>query len=606
MDNKMDNKINGNIDNKMANEMDHQRHKNLEAIRHTFAHVLAGAVSNLFGPVKFGMGPAVENGFYYDFELDYVITEEDFEAIEIGMKAIIRQKQPIERRIVSKSEALEMMIEQPYKLEIIASILQEQADAELSVVKIGEFVDLCSGLHVESLSALNTKAFKLERVSGAYWKGDSKRPMLQRVYGSGWELPSDLKAYQRLVKEAAQRDHRVLAKQMDLFSFDPNVGLGLPLWHPNGAMIRFLMERFSQSAHILNGYQWVYTPHIGKAGFWETSGHLDFYKDSMYSPMDIEGEDYYLKPMSCPFHVMIYNSRPRSYKELPVRLSEFAAVYRYELSGALQGLSRVRGFTQDDAHIICMPSQAKSEIAQALRFSLYILRAFGFRDFKAYIATKPPVKSIGSQEDWDLAIDVLKSALVDEQIEYAIDEGGGAFYGPKIDLKLKDALGRQWQCSTIQFDFNLPERFEMAYIGQDGCKAVPMMVHRALFGSVERFFSLLVEHYKGAFPLWLAPVQIGIVPVSDEQLDYAIQVKERLLREGLRVMVSEESQSLKNKIKVMAQKKLPILLVVGNEEVISSKVSVRGDDGQRQLSIDEFLEMIRPDLELGVPKYLIR
>lgn len=577
---------------------------NIEAIRNSFAHVLASAVKSLYGDVRHGMGLSVENGFYYDFELEHMLTDVDLEAIESQMKVIIRQKQPIEWLKFSKVEALSVLIDQPYKIELLAGLLQDDPDSELSFVRIGEFLDLSKGPHVESLSELNAKAFKLQRVSGAYWKGDNKRPMLQRVYGTAWSSPKELRDYEDMVKEATLRDHRVLGKQMDLFSFDSSVGMGLPLWHPNGAMIRFLMERFSQSAHILNGYQWVYTPHIGKAGLWETSGHLDFYKDSMYSPMDIDGEAYYLKPMSCPFHVMIYNSRQRSYKELPVRLSEFASVYRYELSGTLQGLSRVRGFTQDDAHIICMPSQAKFEIAKALRFSLYILRAFGFTEFKAYIATKPEVKSIGNQADWDLAIEVLKSAVIDEGISYDMDEGGGAFYGPKIDLKLKDALGREWQCSTIQFDFNLPERFGMAYIGQDGQKTVPMMVHRALFGSVERFFSLLVEHYKGAFPLWLAPVQIGIVPVSDEQLSYALEVKERLLRAGLRVVIAEESQSLKTKIKGMTQKKLPILLVVGNEEISNQSVSVRRADDQSQMSLDDFLESIQAELQVGVARYL--
>lgn len=578
--------------------------KNIEAIRHSFAHVLASAVKSLYGEVKFGIGQAALNGFYYDFELEHILTQDDFVAIEAQMKVIIRQKQPIEWLKVSKAEALAWMIDQPYKLELMAERLQNKSDSELTFVKSGAFVDLCEGPFVVDLSELNAKAFKLERVSGAYWKGDSKRPMLQRIYGTAWASPSELRDYEAMVKEAALRDHRVIGKQMDLFSMDASVGMGLPLWHPNGAMIRFLMERFSQSAHILNGYQWVYSPHIGKAGLWETSGHLDFYKDSMYSPMDIEGEAYYLKPMSCPFHVMIYNAKQRSYKELPVRLSEFAAVYRYELSGTLQGLSRVRGFTQDDAHIICMPSQVKSEIAKALKFSLYILRSFGFTEFKAYIATKPENKSIGNEEDWDLAIDVLKSAVIDEGIGFDIDEGGGAFYGPKIDLNLKDSLGREWQCSTIQFDFNLPERFEMAYVGQDGQKSVPMMVHRALFGSVERFFSLLVEHYKGAFPLWFAPIQIGIVPVSDEQLSYALEVKAHLLRAGLRVVVSEESQSLKNKIKNMSQKKMPILLVVGNEEVMNGSVSVRRAEGQLQMSIRAFMDSLEPELQLGVPQYL--
>ena len=445
------------------------------------------------------------------------------------------------------------------------------------------------------------------RFSGAYWKGDAGNPMLQRIYGTAWEKQEELKAYIRSIEEAGKRDHRTLGAQLDFFSSSPDIGQGLILWHPKGAMVRYLLEKFSQAVHVLNGYDWVYTPHIGRSELWKTSGHLQFYKESMYSAIEIDNEEYYLKPMSCPFHVMIYNSSLKSYKDLPVRYAEYAAVYRYELSGALQGLTRVRGFTQDDAHIICTPDQIYPEIVNALKFSLYILEAFGLTGFKAYVATRPEKKSIGEDKDWNTAIELLKNAVVDAGLAYDIDEGGGAFYGPKIDLKLRDSLGREWQCSTIQFDFNLPERFNMAYIGADGARHTPMMVLRALFGSLERFFAMLVEHYNGDFPLWYAPVQIGIVPVCDNQFAYCKGLSKKLKMAGLRVNLDLSNEKMRAKVRRMELAKIPLILVIGNQEVEKEGLSVRSrkEGNLGFMTFDNFLERIKPELDMGVPRYIM-
>ena len=404
----------------------------------------------------------------------------------------------------------------------------------------------------------------------------------------------------------SKRDHRVLGTQLDLYSSSQEVGQGLVLWHPKGAMVRYLLEKFSQSAHILNDYDWVYTPHIGRSELWKTSGHLQFYKDSMYKSIEIDNDEYYLKPMSCPFHVLIYNDSPKSYKNLPVRYAEFATVYRYELSGALSGMTRVRGFTQDDAHIICTPEQIQGEVLRALRFSLYILKSFGLENFKAYVATKPEKKSIGRDEDWQLAIESLKEAVAEAGLDYEIDEGGGAFYGPKIDIKLMDSLGREWQCSTIQFDFNLPERFEMAYIGADGAKHTPMMVHRALFGSLERFFAMLTEHYNGEFPLWLAPVQIGIVPINSCHNEYAEKLLKQLKIQGLRAKLDTENEKMRAKIRNMELEKVPLVLVVGDKEASGNGVSVRSkkDGDWGFMTLEDFLHRIKPELDIGIPKYI--
>jgi threonyl-tRNA synthetase len=448
--------------------------------------------------------------------------------------------------------------------------------------------------------------YELDRFSGVYENGDAKSKMLQRIYITAFDTKDQFDAYKNLVNEAALCDHKALGSQLKLFSSSNDIGQGLILWHPKGAMLRLLLESFGQSAHILNDYQWVYTPHIGRAELWKTSGHLDFYKDSMYSPIVIDDEEYYLKPMNCPFHINIYNSETRSYRDLPIRLAEYGTVYRYELSGALSGLTRVRGFTQDDAHIICTDKQIENEVANALKFSLYILRSFGFENFEAYISTKPKTKSIGDDKQWNMATDVLKKAVAFVGLKYKIDEGGGAFYGPKIDLKLKDSLNREWQCSTIQFDFNLPTRFEMNYIGNDGKKHTPFMIHRALFGSLERFTALLIEHYKGEFPLWISPVQFGIVPIKPSHNEYCRELVKKLKRLGFRVQLNDDDINMRNKIKSFELEKIPLTFVVGDKEMQSNSFAVRsrksGDLGV--MNIERLCEYLKPDIELGIPKYI--
>jgi len=446
--------------------------------------------------------------------------------------------------------------------------------------------------------------YELDHFSGVYENGDANGRMLQRIYVLAFDSKEGLDAYKALVNEASLRDHKILGAQMRLFSSSEDIGQGLVLWNPKGAMIRYLLEQFAQAAHILNDYQWVYTPHIGKAELWKRSGHLDFYKDSMYSPIVIDEEEYYLKPMNCPFHISIYNNEAHSYRDLPVRLAEFGTVYRYELSGALNGLTRVRGFTQDDAHIICTPEQIEEEVANALKFSLYILRSFGFENFSAYVSTRPKVKSIGDDSDWEMATGILKKAVVSSGLEYKLDEGGGAFYGPKIDLKLKDALNREWQCSTIQFDFNLPTRFEMSYIGRDGSRHAPYMVHRALFGSLERFTALLIEHYKGEFPFWFTPVQFGIVPIKPSHDFYCKELAGTLKNLGFRVNADYDDINMRNKIKNFELEKIPFLLIVGDKEMQNRTFSVRsrkgGDLGA--MDVSELCVYFRDEVEKGKPK----
>lgn len=587
--------------------MKNNDHEKIYKIRHTMAHVMAYAVKQIFGEVKFGIGPVIEDGFYYDFELPRSLVLEDLSLIEEKMKDIINNGYQVSNESISFEEARQMLSNQPYKLELINELEQNPENSSVSIYSMGEFSDLCKGPHVASLKELNLKAFKLMRFSGAYWKGDADNPMLQRIYGTAWESFDELKGYINKIEEASKRDHRTLGTQLDLFSSSQDVGQGLVLWHPKGGMIRYLLEKFSQTAHVLNGYDWVYTPHIGRAELWKTSGHLQFYKDSMYNAIEIDNDEYYLKPMSCPFHILIYNSSLRSYKDLPARYAEYAAVYRYELSGTLQGLTRVRGFTQDDAHIICTPDQVHCEVVNALKFSLYILKSFGLNDFKAYVATKPEKKSIGDKKDWDTAIEVLKDAVLEAGLEYEIDEGGGAFYGPKIDLKLKDAIGREWQCSTIQYDFNLPERFGMSYIGADGAKHTPMMIHRALFGSLERFFAMLIEHYNGDFPLWYAPVQIGIVPISSSHNDYSKEISKKLKVMGLRVNLDISNDKMRAKVRKMEIEKIPIVFVIGDQEVEKEGISVRSrkDGNLGFMTLSNFLDRIKPELDMGVPKYIM-
>jgi len=474
--------------------------------------------------------------------------------------------------------------------------------------------DLTEPINPEKIAMINSWLsdrdischYELSNFSGVYMDGDSSKKMLQRIYVTAFETLEELQRYQAKQSEAATREHKKLGSRLNLFSTSEEVGSGLPLWHPKGATIRFLMEQFSQAAHLLNGYQWAYSPHIARSQLWKTSGHLDNYRDIMYNPLDIDGDEYYLKPVNCPFHFLMYNSETRSYRDLPIRIAEFGTVYRYELSGTLHGLTRVRGFTQDDAHIICTPQQVEYEITAALKFSLYILRSFGLSEFKPYISTKPKHKSIGSDKQWDMATDVLKKAVMAAGLEYDIDEGGGAFYGPKIDIKLRDSLGGQWQCSTIQFDFNLPERFKMRYVGSDGKNHSPVVVHRALFGSIERFFALLIEHYNGDFPLWCAPTQFAIVPISLSHNDYCKKLETDFKKIGLRVEVNYTGVNMREKIKRFENQKIPFILVVGDKEIKLNGFSVRSRKNGTLgiMNLDSLIEYVKDDLDQGKPKYI--
>lgn len=558
-----------------------------EVFRHSLAHIMAEAIRQLFPDAQFGIGPTIENGFYYDFLLPRALTTEDLETVEKKMKEVISSKAPFERREVSKDEALKMFAEmnQPFKIELI----EELEDEVITVFTQGNFVDLCRGPHVANSGVV--KHFKLLSVAGAYWRGDEKRPMLQRIYGTAFASKDDLNEYLERLEEAKKRDHRKLGKELDLFSTQEEVGAGLVFWHPKGARIRHEIEKYWKETHYNNGYELLYSPHIGQKWLWETSGHLDFYKDAMYSPMEIDGADYYVKPMNCPFHIMVYKAQSRSYRDLPLRWAELGTVYRYEKSGVLHGLLRVRGFTQDDAHIICTPEQIEAEIREVLRFSLSLWKAFGFESIKAYLATRP-AKAVGEESRWNQAIESLSRAVEAEGLECEVDEGGGAFYGPKIDLKIKDALGREWQMTTIQFDFNLPERFDMTYIGSDGNKHRPYMVHRALLGSLERFFGVLVEHYGGAMPLWLSPVQARVLPISDKHIEYAAKINEQLRKRGVRSELDDRNDKISYRIRQAQLEKVPFMIILGDHEVDSEAITVRMRNGENMtmIKLDDFLK----------------
>ena len=571
----------------------------LYRIRHSAAHLMAEAVLEMFPAGKVAIGPPIKQGFYYDFDLPRTLTEDDLAQIEARMRELIQERQEFVREELAAEKAQALFTDQPYKLELIADLLAGDPETTLSIYQSGDFVDLCQGPHVENSREINPKAVKLLSVAGAYWRGDADRPMLQRIYGTAWETPKELRQHLQWLEEVKKRDHRKLVKQLDLLSFHEEAGPGLAYWHPKGAMMRKLIEDFWSDRHIEGGYDFVYTPHIGKAWLWETSGHLDFYRESMYSPMDVDGQEYFLKPMNCPFHILIYKTSLRSYRELPLRWAELGTVYRYEKSGVLHGLLRVRGFTQDDAHIFCTPEQIESEILRVLRFSLALLRAFGFEDIQAYLATRPE-KAVGEPARWEQAQASLLRAIEAEGIAYEMDEGGGAFYGPKIDLKIKDALGRSWQLTTIQFDFNLPERFDMTYVGEDGLEHRPYMVHRALLGSLERFFGILVEHYAGAFPVWLAPEQARLIPIADRHLDYARKVEDKLRQVHIRVSTDTSSSRMNAKIRAAQLQKIPYLLVVGDKEAEAGTVSVRLRGKNRQLgvlAVEEFIAHVAQAVE---------
>ncbi|MFH1085246.1 MAG: threonine--tRNA ligase, partial [Chloroflexota bacterium] len=515
----------------------------LEILRHSASHVMAEAVLKLFPEAKLGIGPAIETGFYYDFGLPRPLTPEDLERIAALMKESIKARQPFERREVSREEALALFRGQEFKEELIRELPEGET---ISVYRHGDFMDLCRGPHLAHTGYLKANALQLLNTAGAYWRGDEKRPMLQRIYGTIWQNKADLDAYLEHLKEIERRDHRRLGRELDLFSTHEEAGAGLVYWHPKGGRIRTVVEDFWRQRHYEGGYEILYTPHIGRSWLWETSGHLGFYKENMYAPMPIDEQDYYIRPMNCPFHVMIYNTQRRSYRDLPLRWAELGTVYRYEKSGVLHGLLRVRGFTQDDAHIICTPEQIEDEILGVLRFSLRLWRDFGFSEVKAYLATRPP-KAVGDPARWLQAEESLKRAMAIEKVEYELDEGGGAFYGPKIDLKVTDALGREWQMTTIQFDFNMPARFGMVYVGADGQEHQPYMVHRALLGSLERFFGVLIEQYAGAFPLWLAPVQARIIPIADRHLPYAQELLAKCKAAGMRVELDDSGERMNAK-----------------------------------------------------------
>lgn len=542
----------------------------IEVLRHSAAHIMAQAVKRLFPEAKLAIGPAIENGFYYDFDLPRPLTPEDLAVIEEEMKRIIKEDYPFIRQLVPKEEALARLraAGEKFKEELVS----ELEDGEISFYQQGEFTDLCRGPHLPSTRYL--QAFKLTSIAGAYWRGDSSREMLQRIYGTAFFSREELDAYFKLLEEAARRDHRKLGRELDLFSTDDQIGAGLILWHPKGGRVRQVIEDFWRDEHRKNGYELVFTPHLGRSQLWETSGHLGFYRENMYSGMEVEGQEYLIKPMNCPFHIAIYKSRSRSYRELPFRWAELGTVYRYERSGVLHGLLRVRGFTQDDAHIFCRPDQMPEEIDRVLAFCLKILRAFGFKEFKLYLATRPE-KSVGAEERWAAATEALRTAIEKTGLPYEVDEGGGAFYGPKIDLKIKDALGREWQCSTIQFDFNEPERFELTYKGADSQDHQPYMIHRALLGSLERFFGILVENYEGAFPLWLAPVQAVVLPVLPANLEYAGELYDWLRASGIRAELDSRNEKIGYRIREAQMQKVPYMLVVGSKEAESGQVAVR-------------------------------
>ena len=563
----------------------------LEIIRHSASHVMAEAVLSIFPDARFGIGPAIEDGFYYDFDLPRTLTPEDLPVIEEKMGEIIKADLPFTHKELSKDEAKKLFSAQPYKLELIDEI----EDDKVGIYEQGNFIDLCRGPHVDSTGEIN--AFKLTNIAGAYWRGKERNPMLQRIYGIAFDTQKELDEHLEQVEEAKKRDHRKLGKELDLFLMPEEIGGGLVIYTPKGGRIRTVVEDFWRQEHFANGYEILYTPHIGLSKLWEMSGHLDHYSENMYSPITIDEQEFYLKPMNCPFHMLAYKSQIRSYRDLPLRWAELGTVYRYERSGVLLGLMRVRGLTQDDAHIICTPEQMNDEISEVLRFSLYMLGTFGFHKFKVYLSTRPE-KSIGTEQMWLDAQEALRRVIEENKLPFEVDEGGGAFYGPKIDIKIEDAIGREWQASTIQFDFNLPERFDMVYIGADGQEHRPYMIHRALLGAWERFFGLLIEHYAGAFPVWLAPVQVKIIPVADRHLDYAHKLEGEFKGKGVRVEVDDRSERMNLKIRQAQLEKIPYMAIVGDKEEADNTVSVRQRSGEQlpTQSYSEFLEAISQEI----------
>ncbi len=574
--------------------MEETRKPGLLEIRHSFSHVMAEAVLQVFPAAKLAIGPAIDDGFYYDFDLPRAVVTEDLTVIEEKMRAIVAGGHRFSKAVVGRAEAQRLFRDQPYKLELISELPEGE---EISTYTQDTFTDLCRGPHVADTSALRPDAFKLTSVAGAYWRGNEKNKMLQRIYGTAWESRAELEAHLKRLQEIEKRDHRRLGRELDLYSIHEEAGAGLIYWHPKGARVRLAIEDFWRKEHQKNGYELLYTPHIGKSWLWETSGHLGFYKQNMYAPLSIDDVDYFLKPMNCPFHLMIYKNQQRSYRDLPLRWAELGTVYRYEKSGVMHGLLRVRGFTQDDAHIICTPEQIDDEILEVLRFSLKIWRAFGFEDIKAYLATKP-ADGIGDDATWDKAIAVLKRAAEMEKLDIVIDEGGGAFYGPKIDLKIKDALGREWQMTTIQFDWNEPERFGLTYVAADNTQKRPFMVHRALLGSLERFFGVLIEHFGGAFPPWLAPVQAVAIPVTPAFAAYGEEVVKALKARGVRAELDKGDERMNAKIRNAQNQKIPFMLILGEKEQAGRAVSLRTRSGEQKnmIPLDEYLAQVEVEV----------
>jgi len=557
-------------------------------IRHSSAHVMADVVTKMFPDAKLGIGPPTEEGFYYDFMVEKPISDQDLARIEKQMRKTIQRNLPFEFHEYQRDDALTMNSDEPLKLEIINEIPTEEP---ITTYKHGNFEDLCAGPHVESTGKI--PAFKLLNVAGAYWRGDENQPMLQRIYGTAFESQEALETHLNNLEEAKKRDHRLLGRDLDLFSIHEETGPGLIIWHPKGSRIRGIVEDFWRDEHRKRGYDLIYTPHIGRSTLWETSGHLGFYKENMYAAMEMDGQEYYLKPMNCPFHIMYYQNDIRSYRDLPIRIGELGSVYRYERGGVVQGLLRVRGMTQDDAHIFCRPDQVEDEVNAVLDLTFFLLQSFGFSQYDVMLSTKPD-KAVGEDTRWEFATESLRSTLVNRGIKYEIDEGGGAFYGPKIDIHIRDAIGRQWQITTVQFDFNLPERFGLKYIGADGQEHQPYMVHRALLGTMERFMGVLIEHYAGAFPVWLAPVQAEVIPIAERHTSYAKEIETTLLNANIRSHTSDNNDRMNAKIRYAQLQKIPYMLVIGDREQDSDTVSVRLRSGEDlgALAISDVIERI--------------
>ena len=564
-----------------------------ETIRHSLAHLLAYAVSELYPGIKFGIGPAIKNGFYYDFDFKNPISNEDLPKIENKMKELIKQNIVFKKKNVSKNEAKKIFKNQPYKLELI----KELPGKIVSIYQSGEFLDLCKGPHIKSTKEINAEAFKLTKTAGAYWRGNEKNPMLTRIYGLAFDTKKELEEFLKKEKEAEKRDHRILGQKLELFMFDEEIGAGLPLWMPKGEILRHIIEEYLYEELKKAGYQWVRTPHLGNLNLWKTSGHWELYRENMYSPIEIENEKYLIKPMNCPFHVKIYQSKIISYKNLPIKYAELGTVYRYEKSGVLHGLTRVRGFTQDDAHIFCTPEQLTEEVEELLCHGFKIFETFGFKEFNIYLSTRPE-KYAGTIKGWEKATNVLKYVLKKLKIKYQVDAGGGVFYGPKIDIKIKDSLGREWQCTTIQVDFNLPKRFNITFINNKGKKEKVYMIHRALLGSMERFIGVLLEHYAGALPFWLSSEQIWLIPVGSQHIEYAREVSEKIQGLQIRDVIKDENETVSKKIREGEIQKIPYLLVVGDKEMRGKSVRVRkrgkGDIGEMKLT--KFLEKVKIEI----------